>query len=357
MKITIHKPDCLTPAHLEAWSRWQRADASVDSPFFRPEYTRAVAAVRSDVEVAILEDNGEPVGFFPFQRGRWGAGKPVGGRMTDFQGIVARSGLVWNADELVRSCGLTAWDFDHLMACQQPFRSHHYGTEESPYLDLSEGFDAYQTGHNEAGSLTLKTTMRKARKLAREVGPLRFEPHTTDPGVLEALIRWKSEQYRRTEATNIFAFPWTLRLLEQVLGQSGESFAGMLSALYAGPHLVAVHLGLRSYGVMNWWLSTYNQTFGPYSPGLVLLIEFSRAAQSLGIRRIDLGKGMMAYKRNLMSGSLAVSEGSVVVHPMLRLFRRKWHHTRRWLRTSPLRGATQLAGRWTRPVRGWLAFH
>lgn len=356
MKITVLAPDRLTPDHLAAWSRWQCANGGTDSPFFRPEYTCAVAAVRSDVAVAVLEEDGEPVGFFPFQRGRWGAGRPVGGKMTDFQGVVARPGLVWDAGELVRGCGLSAWDFDHLTVGQQPFCPHHYSTADSPYLDLSAGFAAYQAERNEAGSLLVKQTLRKARKLAREVGPLRLEFHSPDRHVLETLIRWKADQYERTRATNIFRFPWTRRLLEQVLHYSAETFAGVLSALYAGPQLVAAHLGLRSYGVMNWWFPTYDRNFGQYSPGLVLLMEFAQVAPSLGIRRIDLGKGEMDYKRRFMSGSMLVAEGSVAVHPVRRLWRWHWHRTRTWLRSSPLRSAARLAGRWTRPVRGWLAF-
>jgi CelD/BcsL family acetyltransferase involved in cellulose biosynthesis len=357
MKIAVLSADQLTSDHVQAWSRWQRADAALDSPFFRPEYAQAVAAVRTDVKIAVLEEDGEPAGFFPFQHGRWGAGKPIGGRMTDFQGLVGRPGLTWDAEELVRGCGLAAWDFDHLVISQQSFRSHYYATAESPYLNLSGGFDAYQEERTRAGSLMVKQTLRKARKLEREVGTLRFEAHTTDKSVLAALIRWKSEQYLRTKATNVFAFSWTLQLLERVLDQSGEAFRGMMSALYAGPHLVAVHLGLRSHEVMNWWLPTYDRSFGQYSPGLVLLMEFSKAAQSLGIRRIDLGKGDMDYKSRLMSGASLVAEGSVAVQPFLRVLRRNWHRTRAWVRSSPLRGASRVVGRWTRPIRGWLAFH
>lgn len=357
MKITVLTPERLTTTHFEMWSRWQRAEKAVASPFFRPEYVQAVAAVRSDVAVAVMEDKGEPVGFFPFQRGPWGTGKPVGGRMTDYQGVVARPGFEWNAQELIRGCGLAVWDFDNLAACQQPFHSHHYRTVESHYLDLSQGFDAYQADRVKAGSLVVKQVLRRARKLARQVGPLRLDLHTTDSHVLNTLIRWKSEQYVRTQVTNIFAYPWTARLLEQVVGQSAEPFSGMLTALYAGPHLVAVHLGIRSYGVMHWWFPTYDREFARYSPGLILLMEFSRAAPSLGIHRIDLGKGEANFKLRLASGSIPVAEGSVAVPVMHRFLRRGWHHFRSWIRSSPLRGTVQLVGRWARPVRGWLAFH
>jgi CelD/BcsL family acetyltransferase involved in cellulose biosynthesis len=354
--ITTLPANRLTAEQLAAWARFQREDPAVDSPYFRPEFTQAVAAVREDVKVAVIEEDGEPAGFFPFQRGRWGIGRPVGGPMSDFQGVIARPGLTWSADELVRGCGLRAWDFDHLVAAQGAFRSFHRVQAESPYMDLSRGFEAYQAERQEAGSMLLRQTLRKTRKAEREVGPLRFEAHTADPRAFAALVEWKAGQYRRTKATNVFAQGWPLRLLERVLGHSGEEFAGMLSALYLGDKLSAVHLWMRSRGVLHSWFPAYDPDLGAYSPGLVLLVEMARQAPALGIRRIDLGKGTKDYKSSFMSGAIALAEGSVALHPLLRMLRHGWHRTRAWMRSSPLGAPARLAARWTRPLRGWLAF-
>jgi CelD/BcsL family acetyltransferase involved in cellulose biosynthesis len=355
MKITVLPVNRLSSQHLLAWDRWQRADKALDSPFFRPDFTQAVAAIRPGVAVAVLEEDGQLAGFFPFQRGRWGTGKPVGGRLSDFQGLVTRPGLSWSADELIRGCGLNVWDFDHLVAAQQPFQPYYFRTEDCAYIDLSNGFEGYQAERRLAGSTVVRRTLRSAFKLEREVGPIRFLPRITDPSVLAALVAWKSDQYRRTRATNVFAFPWARQLLEHVLGCSGEPFAGVLSALYAGDHLVAVHLGLYSYGVIHWWFPAYNRSFGEYSPGLVMLMELAKFARSLAIQRIDLGKVNLHYKTRCMSGTIRVAEGSVAVHPLVRAMRRGWHRTRAWLQTSPLGAPVRLAGGLTRPIRGWLA--
>ena len=141
-----------------------------------------------------MEEKGEAAGFFPFQRGHLGIGKPVGGPMCDYQGVVARPGLTWNAEELVRGCGLAAWDFDHLVASQQAFQPYHYSTEGSPYLDLSSGFEAYRLGRQRAGSDTVKKGLRKRGRLEVDIGPLHFETHTTDPSVFAKLLEWKSAQ-------------------------------------------------------------------------------------------------------------------------------------------------------------------
>jgi len=359
MNITPIPAGRMTPAHVLAWSRLQRADAAVDSPFLRPEFTQAVASVREGVEVAVLEEDGEPVGFFPFQRTRWNLGKPVGGPLNDCQGIVARKGLAWTAEELIRGCGLAAWEFTNLVASQEAFQPYHDDAEHSVFMDLSDGFEAYRAARRESGSQQIKKIMKKGRGLAREAGPLRFEPHTTDNRVFEALIQWKAAQYRTTKVTNVFAFDWTRALLEHILHNPSESLCGMLSALYAGDCLAAVDLGIRSYDVLHAWFPAYNRAFQKYSPGSVLTIEIAKAAESLGIRRIEMGKSsssLMPYKTRFTTGSTLLAKGSVTRHPVSRMLRRAWHRTYEWVRSSPLRGPAAFAGRWTRPLRGWLAF-
>jgi CelD/BcsL family acetyltransferase involved in cellulose biosynthesis len=356
MKINVIPARQLTPEHAAAWAGLQEADPALASPYFRPEFTQAVASVRNDVEVAVLEEDGAPAGFFPFQRGRWGIGRAVGGPMSDFHGVIARRDLSWHAEDLVRACGLSAWSFDHLLAEQAPFRSFHYSTAPSPFMDLSRGFETYVAERQQAGTGKIREIKHHTRKAQREMGPIRFEIRN-EPRAFASLVDWKTAQYRETGATCVFSFPWTVHLLECVLGYQGPGFAGQLEALYIGDQLAAVDLNLRSHGTLHGWFSAYCRDFARYSPGMILLLELARAAAAQGIRRIDLGKGPMPYKFSFMSGSTPVAEGSVAVVPLVSTLRRSWHGTRAWLRTSPLRLPVRVAGRLTRPIRGWLAFH
>src|SRR5262249_36336810 len=160
--------------------------------YFRPEFTQDVAAVRDDVRVAVFERGGEAVGFFPFQRDRWRIGRPVGWPLSDFQGAIVDLAVEWNALALVRVCGLSAWDFDHLIPSQRPFLAYHWAHRDSPYLDLSRGFAAYVEERRRAGCDQITQASRKKRKLEREVGRLHFNLHTTDYRVLETLVQWKT---------------------------------------------------------------------------------------------------------------------------------------------------------------------
>lgn len=341
--------------HVAAWSRIQRDNPDLASPYFRPEFAQAVASIRDDVEIAVIEDGNQPVAFFPFQRAGWNVGKPVGGRLSDFHGMVAGPDAEWNPEDLLNRCRLSAWDFDHLPLSQERLRPYNVAVAPSPHIELGAGFDAYSKQMN-AKSDELKQALRKGRKLEREVGPLRFEWHTGERCIFETLLRWKTQQYHSTHLTNVFSFPWTVALLERVLELQDEAFAGVLSALYVGDRLLAMHLGMRSFDVLHSWFPAYDREFYRFSPGLLLLAELCRAAPEQGIRRIDLGKGEEQYKTSFMTGATLVGEGEVIRKNLVRLMRRSWVRTRDWVKSSPLRGPARVPAGMLRRYREWRQF-
>ena len=345
MKTNVVSADQLTSEQLMAWSRLQRADDAVASPFFRPEFTQAVAEIHDNVEVAVLEEDGQSVGFIPFARTRRNVGKPVAGPMNDFQGAILRRGVTFSARQLVRECGLVAWYFDHLIASQDPFRPYQIVEVDSPYIDLSSGFEAYREERGRAGSCEIKTTLRKSRKVQRDQGPVRLDFHTADRQILAKLIEWQSDQCSRTKVANLFDHDWPVQLLEHLLARPSEEFSAVLSALYVDDHLAAIHLGMRSRRVLHWWITAYGPRFQKYSPGLILLVEIAKACESMGIDRIDLGKGDARYKTSLMSGATRVAEGSVDLRPVSAMLRQGWLRTRHWARSSRFRGPAHRVNR------------
>lgn len=356
----------LTPAHIEMWRSIQRAEPSLDSPFFCPEFVQAVAEVRDDVEVALLEDRGRVVGFLPFQRTALNVGKPVGGPLSDFHGLIAPANLACDLGGLLRACRLALWKFDNLVVAQREFAPHCWSVAAAPYMDLSRGFDTYRAGRRYAGadatggnsrSWHKKTTARKLRKVEREVGPIRLVPHSTELDVLKVLFTWKSEQYHRTKMIDVFGFPWTVELLERLVQREATDFSAMLSALYIGDRVAAVHCGLRWRGVLHYWFPAYDTSFSRFSPGLMLLVRTAQEAQSLGIHRIDLGSGPGDFKRSVMSGATNVAQGCITNNRAAEIVRRNCWRARCWLQSSPLRLPARIAGQVARPVRGWLAFH
>jgi CelD/BcsL family acetyltransferase involved in cellulose biosynthesis len=297
----------LSPEHQAAWSSVQEYEQSFDSPFFRPEFTMLASKIWGRVHVGIIEHNGSPVGFFPFERRILGMGRPVAPMVSDFQGVVVRSGVEWSAEQFLRGCRLANIEFNHLIASQSSWTPYHTRLSKSPAIDLSQGYEKYVQGRSEVGSV-LQRLERQYRQFEREIGPIRVDLDNRDPAVLEHLVRMKSRQCAEKGYTDALSVPSIRRFIEQVHSVHTPQFAGMLSVLYAGDQIAAVHFGMRSRSVWHYWFPIYDERFGKYSPGLLLLLRMAQAASEMGIRRIDLGKGDSVYKGRLSNSAVELAD-------------------------------------------------
>ncbi|MFI8166282.1 GNAT family N-acetyltransferase [Streptomyces sp. NPDC085931] len=311
-RVLVLRPDELSPNDRKMWREIRTESGAPANPFLDPAFTMAVGRVRPGARVAVLRDDGSPVGFFPYERGRLGRGRAVGLGVSDSQGAVLRPGIRLEAPRLLRVCGLSSWEFDNLEADQAAFAP--YAAEElaSPVVDLGEGFERYAERLRARSAGFLRQALAKERRLARQVGEVRFGYDVRDPGALRALMEWKSAQYRRTGRRDRFAQEWITRLVG-LLGESEEpECRGVLSVLYAAGRPVAAHFCLRSRTVLSWWFPAYDRAYAKYSPGLVLQVRLLRAAAADGIEAVDLGSGPARYKESLKTRDLRVYEGAVV---------------------------------------------
>ncbi len=343
----------LTAADWSLWVDIQATSSVYESPYFHPEFTRAVADVRHDAEVVVITHREQTIGYFPFQRGKLSLGRPIGGKMSDYHGPIVRPGTNFEASELLAACRLACWDFDHLVTATAALEPYVTLRDKSPQMDLSEGFAAYARRRREAASDAVHRQGQKTRKLAREVGDLHFDFDADDEEAYSLLLKWKSEQFTRTGLTDVFTFDWTRSLLDKLRAHRGGEFSAPLSILRAGDKLAAACLSLRSRGVLHSWFTAYNPELASYSPGMSLFVRMAEEAEQLGLRTIDLGRGEERYKWSLASGSTEVCEGSVSRRSLGTLLRSGWRQTRDWVNRSPLAGTTRLL----KPVREWMAYH
>jgi CelD/BcsL family acetyltransferase involved in cellulose biosynthesis len=217
---------------------------------------------------------------------------------------------------------------------------------------LRDGFESYARHRREAGSDVIARVGQKRRKLAREIGDLRFDHDADDPAAWQSLLEWKSAQYVRTGLADVFSFPWTRALLERLRTQRGAGLSAPLSVLRAGDQVAAVTLSLRSAGVLHAWFTAYNPELERYSPGLVLFVWLAEQASSLGITKIDLGRGEERYKASLASAATEVGEGTLSTPSLGVWLRNGWRTSRDWLAHSPLNASLKVL----QPVRQWLAY-
>jgi CelD/BcsL family acetyltransferase involved in cellulose biosynthesis len=324
------------PALLACWRALQDTRAVTRNPFYAPEFAIAVGRIRSDAHVAVLRDGkGRIAGFLPFQGDRraW----PIGYPFSDHHGILLEPGIEVDAPRLLRACGLESFEFRNVPAEQEPFQPGFRRVRTSHVIDL----DRFALRNAEG---------RKRRKIERELGPLRFVPHVTDRRVLEQLFEWKSAWCRSAGVEDVFREPWIRALVSSLLDCEGEDCRGVLSALYAGERVVAIHMGPRSSHVWHWWFPTYDADLAPFSPGLLMLLHMIESAQTSGLSQIDFGTGPEAFKRRFANAGIAVASGAVERSGIRRIGRGiKWL-ARDALAGSPLeaalrRGKTALRGR------------
>ncbi|MGW4043561.1 GNAT family N-acetyltransferase [Streptomyces sp. NPDC004721] len=322
MDINVYRPGELSAADRAAWTAMQskahlHGAEELGNPFLSPEFALAVGRCRRGVRIAVVREDGEPAAFFPFQRSATGVGRAIGLGVSDCQGLVHRPGFTWDARELLRACSLAVWEFDHLVAGQEPFEAGASGSFPSPVMDVDQGYDTYVRELRARSPKFTRTTLAKERRLGRDTGPVRYVHDERDPAALRRLMAWKSAQYRRTGRSDRFAHEWITRLVTQLFHTRSDSFAGILSVLYADGRPVAAHFGLRSERVLACWFPAYDPAYAKFSPGLILHLRMAEAAAADGIAYLDLGRGQKEYKDSLKTRELSVSEGWVTRrHPV-----------------------------------------
>ncbi|MFE9401833.1 GNAT family N-acetyltransferase [Streptomyces sp. NPDC006530] len=308
--MRVVRPGDLNAGHLEIWRELRAKARTPENPFMEPEFTLAVGRVRSSARVAVVYDGGGPAGFFPYEMGALGRGRAIGFGVSDRQGVIGSPQLALGRGELMRCCGLSAWEFDNLEAGQSLFVPDAAAEYASFVIDVGAGYAAYEAALRLRSPKFFRTTTAKERRLGRQAGEVRFVFDERDPAALARLMEWKSAQYRRTGRRDRFAKDWITSLVHQLAHTRAPGCSGVLSVLYAGGRPVAAHFGLRSRTLLACWFPAYDPEFAKYSPGLVMHLRMAEAAAAAGIGTLDLGRGAAEYKDALKTGEIPVYEGA-----------------------------------------------
>ena len=339
--MAVMKVHLLPPSELDASliARWRalrqapEAASALRSPFFAPEFAQLVGEVRPRSRIAVIECEGAVAGFHAFEPAALGRAMPLCAHMSDAHAPLLDPRIDLDPSVWLKACGIRSWRFDHLPAGMPGFAAYETDQVSAWLLRLDKGFAAYRTAI-EARSGWIRRTAAKLRRLERQFGPLRFEPHTRDPRAWDQLVAWKSAQYRRSGQVDNFSIAWVRMYLERLREAATPGLSAMMSALYAGDRLAAVHLGMRSERVWHHYLPTYDRELAALSPGLGLLLRMAEHAPSIGIDTIDFSSGDMEYKRSASTDCIALMQGAVEPG-WLRASRFHARRTVRRLRASP----------------------
>ncbi len=353
MQIRAVKFAALSGEEIDAWSELQRRYAEFASPFFRPEFSALLAECQPNVEVAVLRRAGRCVGFWPFQRARGNVARADGHPLRSYEGVVCHPSIAWSPEELLEGCRLSAWKFDHLLLSHASMQRFRWSLSTCPVIDLSPLRESYLHRKTKEHSHTIELMIRRKRRAERELGPVRLVPDSRDDRVVDTIIEWKRAQFQRIRSVDHLAPPWRRAFVKRIAAFQSEHFSGMTCALYAGKHLMAAHLGLRSGGVLHGWLPVYNRSFHTYSPGIMMWALLADLAPDLGVTRIDLGKGPEHYKDRLKTGDITVAQGVVDRRFARHALRMSWRRIRRAIMASPLGYSLRKTLYACRAVRGY----
>ena len=313
--------DALSAEETDAWHRLRSANPALDSPYFHPGFASAVHASGRPVWVAVARDGSGAVrALLPGHRER-SLLRPAGWPGADFQGPVRAPGTAVPPLTLLTG-GIRGYAFDHLLEPAAEFAPWVESSRPSPFLDVTGGLDGYLGRASRSGKDNMGQARRRTAKAERQLGPIRFAADIVDEHALREVVRLKRAQYAATGAGDYFAEPDRLDLLTRLLHTRSTEFGGILSTLYAGPHLLAAHFGLRAGSVLHWWFPVYDPAHAALAPGWILLRELVAASPSLGFTRIDLGRGDDEYKRRAKTGEVMVSQGLVTRNSAYRAVRR-----------------------------------
>jgi CelD/BcsL family acetyltransferase involved in cellulose biosynthesis len=310
----IVEMDELGGAHIERWLDLRASNSALDSPYFHPAFAAAVASTRPGVKVIVGETaDGSVSSFLPVQFDKRTC-RPAGWPGADFQGPICAPDVDFDITAALRTCRMASYEFDHLLDGLPGFEPWIFGRQPSRNVDVSGGLDGYLSRANGTGKRRIRDAARLARKAEREHGPVRVIAESTDSSVLDAVISLKRSQYHATGARDYFADAEHVELMHRLLASgNGSDFGGLLSAVYAGDHLIAAHFGLRAGPVLHWWFPVYDPEFSRLDPGWMQVRGIIDAAPELGIERIDLGRGEEGdWKRWLGTGHQLVCQGAVI---------------------------------------------
>lgn len=314
-RVQVTSFDRLTDHELTRWRAVRRTREEFQTPFFSPEFSAAVQNARGDVQVAIIRDEERIIGFLPFHRYR-GSAVPVGRFINDAHNVITtpdtRIDWLW----LLEQIDARAYDF-HALVGGDPdeMREHGHGTIQSFRADVGDDSQAYlrQLGKSHK---TIGRQGQKSRKMAREIGPLRFEFDCRDERLLTQTIEWKSQQYQRTHILDLFSTDWTRTLLRELFQEDPDQLQperarGILSVLYAGDAVVAAHYGMIENNILHYWFPAFDVQYARYSPGTALFTSIIGESSRHGVQCVDMGYGEQPYKRKQTDATGTVAFGCI----------------------------------------------
>lgn len=305
----IYAYEDLPPGVIQAWHDFRAENPALYSPYFHPDYTKVIAALRGNVRVAVLTENNSVVAILPFQGKKFA--RPVGSPMTDYQGVICKKDANYTLEDVLKGTSVGVYHYDALVTDSNSSRDSH---KKAAVIEFPEGSKLWRENRNSSFKKHYSDLKRRIKNVTEDIGAPRFEVCSQSDEVLEHLIDWKMAQFEAYNYYNIFQNDWTRDLLKTLLARQGSEFPCLhMHALYFKDKLAAIDTGLVGGGTYHRWIVAYNPDYHKYSPGTQILNHIIDEADNLGYKRIDHGVGLDGYKKHYATKDVTVASGFVAV--------------------------------------------
>lgn len=308
MKFELYRPRDLSAEQWQIYAALRDARAIYDDPFFDPDFARLVGEVREDTRIGFASDKQGVFAIWALhlRPGNWA--RPVGAPFSDWNGPILAEDTAISAREI-----LAGFDISGLTT--QGFLPDGFAKEDgldrvgANMTDLSQGWDAFIADQKRCWPKHFKKMRRVYRNIERDFSNMRLEWDDDNEKSFERLLALKQEQFTRTGLHNVLGAPWTQDLFDRLKHFEGPRLRSRLTSLYFDNELAAAEFNLQSDTVLHGWITAFDQKFGKYSPGNILVQEELEIMAHEGLHLYDAGPGLDHYKRHYANMQMPIEMG------------------------------------------------
>jgi Acetyltransferase (GNAT) domain len=167
-----------------------------------------------------------------------------------------------------------------------------------------KSWDEYVQDKGANRSKVLANSRRRRKNLEKEIGALTFVFDDPRPDVMETCMRWKSQQHRKSGSMDVFSHAQHVRLFQEL----AKNKLLLVSSLSAGNRLLAVHLGMFSFGRVYSWIPAYDSAYSRYAPGKLLLLSLLEESFNRHHQEFDFLIGGESYKWDYATHTRLISD-------------------------------------------------
>lgn len=308
MKYVLYRPDEMSEEQWQIYAALRDARAIYDDPFFDPDFARLVGEVRSDTRIGFASDHQGVFAVWPLhiRPGNWA--RPIGSPFSDWNGPVLAKDTELSPQEILAG-------FDISGMTTQGYMPVDFNTV--PELDrvganlteLSAGWDAFFEDQQKRWPKHFKKMRRLNRNIERDFREKHFAWDDRSDASFERLFELKQNQFARTGYHDVLKAPWTRALFDRLRHFEGPRLRSRLTTMSFDGQFAAGEFNLQSDTVLHGWITAFDQSFGNYSPGNMLVQDLLQSMCEDGLQLYDAGPGLDHYKRHYANLHAPIESG------------------------------------------------